>query len=273
MKRTRDALALVVLLAAAPAAAQQPYAPEQLTAQDYQRAERLLRENTAPLVFGADVRPVWLDDGRFWYRNTIPEGAEYVLVDARSEVRERAFDHARLAAALSAAADTTIDAFALPLGTLDFSADARSVTAEVGDRRFTCDVEAYTCGNAPDPLDRNVIVSPDGRLGAFVREHDLWVRDLATGAETRLTTDGEEDFGYATNNAGWTRSDRPVLLWSPDSRRIATFQHDARGVGEMVLATTNVGHPHAEIWKYPLPGDSAIFMIHRVIIDVEAGNV
>jgi hypothetical protein len=36
-----------------------------------------------------------------------------------------------------------------------------------------------------------------------------------------LTTDGVEDFGYATNNAGWTRSPRRCSLWSPDSRRIA----------------------------------------------------
>ena len=50
------------------------------------------------------------------------------------------------------------------------------------------------------------------------------------------------------------RSDRPVLLWSPDSRKIATFQHDARGVGEMYLVTTNVGHPELDAWKYPLPG-------------------
>ncbi|HSH44724.1 MAG TPA: DPP IV N-terminal domain-containing protein [Longimicrobiales bacterium] len=113
------------------------------------------------------------------------------------------------------------------------------------------------------------VLSPDGARVAFIREHDLWVRELDTGEETRLTTDGREDFGYATNNAGWTRSSRPVLLWSPDSRRIATFQHDARGVGEMYLATTEVGHPRLDAWKYPLPGDTAIFRIHRVVIDLD----
>ena len=39
---------------------------------------------------------------------------------------------------------------------------------------------------------------------------------------------------------------------------IATFQHDARGVGMMPMTTTNVGHPELESWKYPLPGDSLI---------------
>ncbi|NIP78411.1 MAG: hypothetical protein GWM90_04090, partial [Gemmatimonadetes bacterium] len=38
----------------------------------------------------------------------------------------------------------------------------------------------------------DVVVSPDGRLGAFIREHDLWVRDLESGEEHRLTKDGRE---------------------------------------------------------------------------------
>ena len=115
----------------------------------------------------------------------------------------------------------------------------------------------------------DVVVSPDGSLGAFIRDHDLWVRELATGVEHRLTEDGEEHHGYATNNAGWTRSDRPVLRWSPDSRRIATFRHDARGVGEMYLVSTEVGHPELDAWRYPLPEDSVIFRIERLVIDVE----
>ena len=82
-----------------------------------------------------------------------------------------------------------------------------------------------------------------------------------------------KDFGYATDNAGWIRSDRPVLLWSPDSKKIATFQHDGRGVGEMYLVHTAVGHPELEAWKYPLPGDENIFKIQRVIIDVDAARV
>jgi dipeptidyl aminopeptidase/acylaminoacyl peptidase len=101
----------------------------------------------------------------------------------------------------------------------------------------------------------------------------LWVRDVASGRETQLTTDGAKDFGYATDNAGWVRSDRPVLVWSPDSRKIATFQQDERTVGEMYLVDTKVGHPTLQAWKYPLPGDSAIAMLRRVIIDVEGARL
>ena len=87
---------------------------------------------------------------------------------------------------------------------------------------------------------------------AYIRDFNLWVKDL-TGQDRALTTDGIKDFGYATNNAGWIKSDTPVLLWSPDSKKIATFQHDGRGVSDMYLVSTTVGAPRLEAWKYPLP--------------------
>ncbi|MGK7311600.1 MAG: DPP IV N-terminal domain-containing protein [Candidatus Longimicrobiales bacterium M2_2A_002] len=115
---------------------------------------------------------------------------------------------------------------------------------------------------------RDVVVSPDGRLGAFIRDHDLWIRHLETGEEWAVTTDGVEGYGYATNNAGWVRSDRPVLKWSPDSHRIFTFRHDARGVGMMHLTTTEVGHGELDSWHYPMPVDTVIFRIERLVADV-----
>ncbi|MBI2401378.1 MAG: DPP IV N-terminal domain-containing protein, partial [Gemmatimonadetes bacterium] len=232
--------------------------------------------NTNPLVFGAPVRPSWLPGDRFWYRNTIPEGAEFVLVDPARRTRARAFDHERLAAALSRAADTSYGAFNLPFTQFELSSDGRSISFDARGRRWTCDVQGTRCtGEARrgDDGRRNAVVSPDGKRAAFVRDYNLWVRDLSTGAEKQLTTDGIEDFGYATNNAGWVKSDMPVVVWSPESQKIATFQHDGRAVGEMYLVETRVGHPVLEAWKYPLPGDSAIFTIHRVIIDVGAGRV
>lgn len=128
---------------------------------------------------------------------------------------------------------------------------------------------------APERPARNYleVLSPDGKYAAFIRDWNLWVRETETDEEIQLTTDGVENFGYATDNAGWRQSDRPVVVWSPDSRKIATYQQDQRHVNDMYLVTTNVGPPQLKAWKYPLPGDPRIIELHRVIIEISPSKV
>jgi dipeptidyl-peptidase-4 len=120
---------------------------------------------------------------------------------------------------------------------------------------------------------RNEVVSPDGKKAVFIKDWNLWVRDVESKKEAQLTTDGIKNYGYATDNAGWTMSDGPIVRWSPDSKKVATFQQDQRNVSDMYLVTTNVGAPVLKAWKYPLPGDKVISTIRRVIIDVENAKV
>ena len=268
---------ILLLAAATPLVAQQ----RQLTADDYARAERFLAPNVIPLVTGTTGPPNWLEDGRFWYRATTQAGTEFVLVDPARRTRVSAFDHPRLAAALAAATGGRVEPGRLPFTSFDLSRDGREITVMVSGKRWRCSVTQYACLAAdttqPAPArfaaPRYSVTSPDGKYAAYIRDHNLWVKDLTTDQDRALTTDGIEDFGYATNNAGWIRSEMPVLLWSPDSRKIATFQHDGRGVSHMYLVSTTAGAPELQEWRYPLPEDSVIFRIHRVIIDVEPARV
>ncbi len=259
-------------------------APQALTAEDYARAEQSLGNNTSGLVSGIPGRPTWLPDGRAWYRVSAAGGSQFILVDPDRRTRAPAFDHERLAAALTDAMGRDIEPGRLPFWSFELADDGNTLTFSTGGSRFgpprggsgwTCDLGTYSCAAAEPAQDDaradappNSVVSPDGHQAAFIQDYNLWVRDLTTGEDTQLTTDGVEDFGYATNNAGWVKRDRPVLTWSPDSRRIATFQHDGRGVSHMYLVRTTVGEPELEAWRYPLPGDSVIFRIHRVVIDL-----
>jgi dipeptidyl aminopeptidase/acylaminoacyl peptidase len=244
-----------------------------LTSADYAAAEKFMTYNTTPLVFGASGRPTWLPDGRFWYRVTRERGPEFVVADpAKAGSRTLAFDNQRLAAALTSASGATVDGNKLPFQTIDLSGDSKTVSFSATGKRWKCNLADYHC--APDLTEpANASVSPDKQKAAFLRNYNLWIRDLSTGAETQLTTDGVKDFGYATDNAGWQKSERPILLWSPDSRKIATFQQDQRGVGEMYLVSTGVGHPKLEAWKYPLPGDEVVTTIQRVVIDLDRKTV
>lgn len=120
---------------------------------------------------------------------------------------------------------------------------------------------------------RKELLSPDGKNVSFIRDWNLWIRNLETGEEKQLTSDGIENFGYATDNAGWRKSDKPVLLWSPDSKKIATFQQDQRHVSDMYMINTQVGASELKQWKYPLPQDKDIIRIHRVVVDLESNKV
>ena len=113
---------------------------EALTAEDYAQAEQFMSYNTAPLVSGATVLPTWLENDRFWYRNITNEGTEFVLVDPLEGTRQLAFDHARLAEALSAATNSTYRAETLPFEVFDFASDGQTVVFELDDQAWRCDV-------------------------------------------------------------------------------------------------------------------------------------
>ncbi len=276
----RFAAAILTLVVTETAFAQQSGNPVSvMTPADYARAERFMGYNTTALVDRSGVRPNWLPDERFWYRSQSAQGNEFILVNPANGTRQMAFDQQKTASALSVAAGKKFEAARLPFTTFSFSPDGKTISFSAENRNWKCDVQGNQCaaenisavaGNARNP---NEVLSPDKKRAAFIRDFNLWMRDAATGRETQLTTDGVKDFGYATDNAGWTRSDRAILLWSPDSKKIATFQQDQRGVGEMYLVETKVGHPVLQSWKYPLPGDAVVTTIQRVIIEVDTPKV
>lgn len=205
-----------------------------VTAADYDQAAKFLGSSTGKLVYRNNVNPTWLPDGRFWYSVSTASGKEFVLIDPAKGSRKTAADQATLLQGIP--------------GTKPEAATGRR-SAATG------------------------VTSPDGKKEAFIKDWNLWLRDRESNKETQLTTDGVKDFGYATDNAGWTHSDRAILLWSPDSKKIATFQQDQRHVSDMYLTATKAGAPKLEAWKYPLPGDKDIIRIERVIIETDQPKV
>jgi dipeptidyl aminopeptidase/acylaminoacyl peptidase len=251
------------------------------TATDYAQAERWMDYNVNPLVYHTVKDPVWLDDGRFWYRDLGPDGMTTMLVDPAKRTKAPAFDRSKVAAALRAAVSSGKLAIASPLDAghlliddLKLEDGDRVVVLRFGRAMVRCDLHGTgECKSAGETLPETYDLSPDGKKAAFVYDDNLWVRDVASGHETELTMDGVPDFGYATDNAGWTHSGRPIVVWSPDSKKSATFQQDQRKVGRMHLVNTAIGHPALESWPYPLAGDENVTMIERVIVDVDARKV
>ncbi len=263
-------------------------AQQSVTAKDYERAEKFMSYNTDPFIDGGNVRPNWLAGDQFWYLASTSKKNEFILVDPDKKSRVAAFDHQKLADALSTASGTKYNDLKLPFQTIVFSPDGKSISFSVEAKRWKYDLQSNqisrdesTSGTLTAPVARqgrrgsagNEVLSPDGKRSAFIKEYNLWTREVSTNKQTQLTTDGIKDFGYATDNAGWNSSDGAILRWSPDSKKIATFRQDQRTVSDMYLVSTNVGKPSLRSWKYPLPGDKDIPMIHRVIIDVEPAKI
>ncbi|MEZ0539660.1 S9 family peptidase [Fibrella arboris] len=256
-----------------------------LTAQQYEQAQRFIGSNAEQLIDHGFARPTWLPGDRFWYRDLTAKGSEFILVDPAKATRTIAFDQQKLATALSRATGKTYEASKLPFQSIGFLPDNQVVNFQTAGKTWQYNLltDQLTADSTGRPGngggrgaregDGNEVMSPDRKRAAFIKDFNLWVRDMQTGTQTQLTTDGVKDFGYATDNAGWKSSDRAILAWSPDSKKIATFKQDQRQVSDMYLVTTNVGKPNLRQWKYPLPGDKVIPTIERVIIEVDVPKV
>jgi len=240
--------------------------------QDYARAESMLGNTTNRMVYHTSVSPKWMDNDRFWYLHESPDQSKLMLVDPALGEHALLFDHGRMTETILdfvESSDTLVD-----FSQYSFHPETQEIRSSTRKHNaIACNVTTYICVPSSHrrifQIPPDASISPDGAYQAFRKHHNLWIRNMQSGQERQLTFDGEEDFGYATNNAGWIKNEDPVLLWSPDSKKIATFQHDSRGVGDMYMISTEIGRSELEAWPYPLPEDSVVFMIERVVVHIE----
>ncbi len=211
----------------------------------YRRAEVVRPENALPLALNLDVTPIWLPGGdRFWFREQSASGSRYIAVDPAHGRRTSAFDQRRLATAIAQASGKSVDAEHLDLTELTIlDPTGKRVSFSVDKKLLTCDLTSMTCNAAdmvsPDPA---LVMAPDGARAAFTRGADLWLRDMKTGAERQVTTDGTEHFAYgkwpdraliSVMQAATGRQFPPYgIQWSPDSRYLVVVRVDERRLPE-----------------------------------------
>src|SRR5215831_893385 len=87
---------------------------------DYRRAATVT-QRLAGLTANIAQSPTWTEPTRFWYRKSVKGGNEFVVVDAATGQKRPAFDHARLATALSSASGTTYAAVTLPFSEFTYT--------------------------------------------------------------------------------------------------------------------------------------------------------
>jgi dipeptidyl aminopeptidase/acylaminoacyl peptidase len=255
------------------------------TLEDYQRAQRFLPGNVRHLVYIADVNPHWIEKtNRFFYHKASPSGSEFVLVDAEQNTSAPAIDHERLAAALSHAAKQDYSASNLPFSDFEFLDGGKAIRFSIDKVQWKCSLDTYECQRDPSQTDRpNEVQSPDKRWAAFVKEHNLYLRDVSTGTVLQLTHDGVPGSDYATPlpslrvmvDQGTENVQQPAaVFWAPDSSKLITYRIDSRNSGRFTslqFVPPDQLRPRAFTYVYPLPGE-VLAKATPIIFDVQSGK-
>lgn len=121
---------------------------------------------------------------------------------------------------------------------------------------------AAFCAVMASAQEMNLTLSPDGKMYAFTRDNDLWIRNVSDSVETRITFDGsdvilngyaswvyyEEIFGRASNyRAFW---------WSPDSRKIGFYRFDNSAVSMFPIFSPFGQNGELRQTRYPKAGQA-----------------
>lgn len=218
-------------------------AASQVTRADYERADTILK--CSDRVYSPAIHPEWIDSSHyFWYKNHEKEGDFYYLVNAESGKKQRAADKKGLAAFFSKKQKKL----------------AESLLKEEEKRpdRWRRREEA------PVP-----VVSPDKKWEAYVKDNNLYLSPLRDEKEKdkpkeeiALTMDGTANLRYD----GWS------IIWSPDSRKLATVK--VRDVQERRIpliesSPSSQKQPILQWRNYVKPGD-VLPVYLPVLFDVEA---
>lgn len=218
-------------------------AASQVTRADYERADTILK--CSDRVYSPAIHPEWIDSSHyFWYKNHEKEGDFYYLVNAESGKKQRAADKKGLAAFFSKKQKKL----------------AESLLKEEEKRpdRWRRREEA------PVP-----VVSPDKKWEAYVKDNNLYLSPLwdekekdKPKEEIALTMDGTANLRYD----GWS------IIWSPDSRKLATVK--VRDVQERRIpliesSPSSQKQPILKWRDYAKPGD-VLPVYLPVLFDVEA---
>ncbi|AJQ95104.1 S9 family peptidase [Gynuella sunshinyii] len=200
----------------------------------YERAQVL--ENgflTKNVAFNTTVLPNWINDTEyFWYKRDSKTGYQFRLVNSLTVSNEMAFDHQALADSLSAQTEETVDADNLPINLIEITLHPVTVTFNAFNRYWRYCDEHQTCEALDSHPAAGWVVSPDGRKAVFLRDGNLWLKDLMTGNERILTQDGQKHRVYSSSTSVYGLPEAPSVeaLWSPDSRRIFTHVIDNRAL-------------------------------------------
>jgi dipeptidyl-peptidase-4 len=216
-----------------------------VTRANYNLASRFTANNLRSMLTDVTVRPVWIDEGRrFWYAIRVGTVIKFYMVDIGRRTRQEMVVDLRPTG--STVVEFTIEG-------RDYRLD--TVTQEVA--RLDPKRDLYRTWETP---------SPDRKLAAYAKYHNLVIRALGSrGEEKQVTQDGERFYSFAepadyffTDETRRTDDSARVaeVFWAPDSRKLVATRLDVRGYRDMaVINSLGAPRPAITLFKQRFPGD------------------
>ena len=260
----------------------------------YERASHLLRgAYSDEIVFNDTVYPTWIDGTEsFWYIRVIKEANgvshEVRIVDANEQTNRLAFDNNTLAMALEKVTGKKLKAKDLKFLPMypGFNIANMEISLKSGMVRFNLAENSWAYNLATGEIRETQRLhmrelftseraSPDGTKVIYIKDHNVWVRDVNSGKEQPLTSDGEEDNSYQANI---TYATLLIGHWSPDGKQFLIIRHDRRQVEETLrLSYKTDGDDFrpslSKLKGLAMKGDKQIGSFRYVAINVDAGKV
>ena len=234
----------------------------------------------------AQKKNITIED--IWKTGTFRSGGVYGLVSMRDGVHYSAmedgkimqYEYAKASApvAIVAEADLKVDGKSIGIDSYQFSPDETKMLISTGTEQiyrhstrenyyvYDRKTKALTAVSSGEKQ-MYATFSPDGNKVGFVRGNNIYIKDLASGKETQVTTDGLHN-NIINGATDWVHEEEfsfsVAYFWSPDSKKIAYYKFDESKVKEFSFDEfNNQLYPSGYKFKYPKAGEAnSVVTIH-----------
>ncbi|MCK9159542.1 MAG: DPP IV N-terminal domain-containing protein [Bacteroidaceae bacterium] len=249
------------------------------TLADYNRAYSMKEKYSSKNVFYSNITPEWIDKTPvFWYIRNTPNGKFYIVVNADKKTNSVLFDTKKLALELNKASEQEVKAENLSLLKLqvNHSLDSLSFVFNGKNWNYAIKTNKLTDNGLLPPIpkprnwmevddekDSSPVPSPDGKYTAYIKDNNIYVKDLSTEKEKRLSIDGTTGNYYSA-----------YIQWSPDSKKVASFKIrpvEKNYVYYVESSPSDQLQPKLHKQEYTKPGDELRFKTPG-IFDIKSGS-